>query len=96
MASGRVAISFFSRHTSIADNSGSCQRMPICVPRPVVGGLPRFFFGVPRIDLLINMGYHKSRPKERLRLSSGPNLNQGYDPWMKLTGTIVPTIPHFH
>jgi hypothetical protein len=68
MASGREATSCFSRQSSIADSSGSCQRMPICVPLPVVGGRPRFFFGVPLIDLFINTGYHKTKPRGRYEL----------------------------
>jgi hypothetical protein len=35
---------------SVASSSASCHRMPICSPRPVVGGRPRRFFGVPLID----------------------------------------------
>jgi hypothetical protein len=73
MASGReTTSSCFSRQSSIADSSVSCQRMPICVPLPVVGGRPRFFFGVPLIDLFINTGYHKSRPRGRSQLPPRP------------------------
>jgi hypothetical protein len=85
IASGRVATPCFSRHSSIGDSSLSCQRIPICVPRPVVGGRPRFFFGVPPIDLLMKMGYHKSKPGEvspsapALTLSKDhPNHAQSY------------------
>jgi hypothetical protein len=73
MASGReTTSSCFSRQSSIADSSVSCQRMPICVPLPVVGGRPRFFFGVPLIALFINTGYHKSRPRRRSQLPPRP------------------------
>jgi hypothetical protein len=85
MASGRVATSCASRHASIADSSGSCQRMPICVPLPVVGGRPRFFFGVPLIDLLMKRGTTKASRGEgtNFRPGSGSNLRQGSQPCLR-------------
>src|SRR5258705_11524296 len=73
LVGGGSLISAWARHSSMADRCGSCQRMPIWAPLPVVAGRPRLFFGVPLIDLFINMGYHKSKPGGSATFRPGSN-----------------------
>ena len=79
MASERCGLSScLRRQPSICFRWSSCQRVPTCVPFPVVTGRPRFLV-VSFIDFRMKEGYHKSKPRGSCHFRPGSNPNHEGD-----------------